>query len=325
MRSTVLCQYSWFLVFGFRGCCFLFCYGFNGPFFKFHHPPSEYIQKRCLTCLSWLQVYFESLGWLKKLAQLQKVILKLILVAHSRHLPFVDFPDHAIILVPQRKWDPENFREILQVGEMPLFHLKPRYTLVQINAWNQPWKERKMIMIYQTSREFVCHVNVQRCIYVTDIPESSKVLKKIAQKKNTKNKPGGPHHSTCKTQPATQTLQDPTLGLHLKLGHQAEGGWIDEWRVSEDMKIFLGPVKVGLLGWLVSVGLDYIVLCVVWVCCDCCNLKGVSSKNVLVHWKSQCNRNQTRNYVCCMLYAYWFHTHDADDHQYHMLHITFIA
>ena len=26
-----------------------------------------------------------------------------------------------------------------------------------------------------------------------------------------------------------------------------------------------------------------------------------------------------------IVYAYWLHTHDADDHQYHMLHITFIT
>ena len=144
MRSTVLCQYSWFLVFGFRGCCFLFCYGFNGPFFKFHYPPSEYIQKRCLTCLCWLQVYFESLGWLNKLAQLQKVILKLILVAHSRHLPFVDFPDHAIILVPQRNGTPKisgKFHRLVKCH----YSIWGRYTLVQINGWNQPWKERKII------------------------------------------------------------------------------------------------------------------------------------------------------------------------------------
>ena len=88
-------------------------------------------------------------------------------------------------------------------------------------------------------------------------PRDSEILATQNHKKPPKTKTwGATSFNIQNTQPATQTLQDPTLGLHLKLGHQAEGGWIDEWRVSEDMKIFLGPVKVVLLGWLVSVGLD---------------------------------------------------------------------
>lgn len=53
-------------------------------------------------------------------------------------------------------------------------------------------------------------------------PRDSEIL--APKKTHQKQTWGATSFNMQNTQPATQTLQDPTLGLHLKLGHQAEGG-----------------------------------------------------------------------------------------------------
>lgn len=252
MRSAVLCQYSWFLVFGFRGCCFLFCYGFNGLFLSFTiHRVSIFKKGVWHVCVDFKFILSHSGDW--KTGPTPESYLEARFGGPFQTSPisWLSRPCHHS--GPPKKMGPRKisgkFSRLVKCHDSIW---NPDTPWFRLTAGTSHEKKGKWSWFTKPPGNCVCHVNLQRCIICTDIPESSQGFWNFSPKKPTKTKPGGPHHSTCKTQPATQTLQDPTLGLHLKLGHQAEGGWIDEWRVSEDMKIFLGPVKVLLLGWLVG-------------------------------------------------------------------------